>query len=162
MKSRGIKWTFLSFLLVGIFFPLLACDIILKAYTSGFLDHPVTVLSLPFGIEFSLEKVLNQGAMWGVFSQYSQALFLFRICVVIVLVVILFAFTRKKSTAFFLTLVTTGAIGNVADTLAYGHVIDMLHFTFSGHSYGIFNLADVYIFIGCLGLIILSFLHREN
>ena len=163
MKSKVIKWTLPQLLKLGsIFSVLLICDIVLKAFASGFLDHPISVFKLPFGVEFSLERVLNQGAMWGVFSQYSMALFVFRIFVVIALFVTLFFFTKTKSSAVFLTLIITGAVGNITDTMVYGYVVDMLHFTFGGNSYGIFNLADAYICIGCAGLIILSFKKSEK
>lgn len=162
MRSKVIKWTLPPLMYVGIFAVLLFCDIVLKAYASGFLDHPVTIFRLPLGIEFSLERVLNQGAMWGLFSQYSMPLFFFRLVVVFCLLVVLLFFTKSRAPAIFLTLIITGAVGNVADTLAYGYVVDMLHFTFSGSSYGIFNLADAYICIGCLGLIILSFKKSEK
>ena len=162
MKSKVAKWTLAPLLLGGMALLLLICDIVLKAYASGFLDLPITLLSMPFGIEFSLERVLNQGAMWGIFSEYSNILFCFRVGVVIALLVVLFFFTKRKVSALFLTFIITGAIGNVADTLAYGYVVDMLHFTFSGRSFGIFNLADSYIFIGCIGLITLSFMKSEK
>ncbi len=162
MKLKVVKWTLSPLLHGGIFLILLTCDIVLKAYASGFLDYPISILKLPFGIEFSLERVLNQGAMWGMFAQYSTLLLCFRICVVIALLIALFFFTKRRVASVFLTLIITGAVGNIADTLAYGYVVDMLHFTFSGHSYGIFNLADTYIFIGCIGLILLSFLKSEK
>lgn len=135
---------------------------VLKTYTIGFLHAPLVLLHLPFGIDFSLEKVLNDGAMWGVFSEYFSFLLFFRICVTAALVVILLWFTKKKVVAVLLTILISGALGNIIDSLIYGHVIDMLHFTFSGNSYGVFNLADTYIFIGCLGLILHSFITKEK
>lgn len=161
MKLKVLKWSVPTLLHGSIFAVLLICDIVLKAYTAGFLDHPIHVFSLPFGVSFYLERVVNQGAMWGMLSQYSGALLVFRILVVLALIATLL-FTKKRKPAVFLTLLITGAVGNIADTLAYGHVIDMLHFTFFGNSYGIFNLADAYICIGCIGLIALSFVNKEK
>lgn len=47
-----------------------------------------------------------------------------------------------------LVLVLGGAIGNVIDRLAYGHVIDFLLFHYKGWSYPAFNIADSAISCG--------------
>jgi signal peptidase II len=39
--------------------------------------------------------------------------------------------------------------------LLYGHVVDFLHFTFWGYSFPIFNLADTYITLGVIGLLLM-------
>lgn len=162
MAAKLFKKALFPLGLIGVFVLLLGADLILKTYALGFLDHPLHVFSLPFGVEFLLERVVNQGAMWGSFARYASFLVFFRMGVVALLLTTLLFFTKRRSNALLLTLIITGAVGNIADTLAYGHVIDMLHFTFSGHSYGIFNLADLYIFIGCFGLIALSFVKGEK
>ena len=48
-----------------------------------------------------------------------------------------------------MTLILAGAISNVIDTFVYGHVVDMIHFTFWGYDYAVFNLADSAV---CLGV----------
>ncbi len=144
------------------FLVLLTLDIALKAYVARFLDYPLMIARFPWGINFSLERVLNEGAMWGIFSGYSSFLLAFRCLVAITLIVILMRFTKSKLSAFLLTILIAGAVGNIIDSFVYGHVVDMLHFTFSGYSYGVFNLADAYISIGCLGLILLGFSKKES
>lgn len=58
-----------------------------------------------------------------------------------------------------LTLVLAGALGNLIDRLLLGHVIDFLELSFT--RFAIFNLADVYVTLGC-GLAALGVLtHRE-
>ena len=53
-----------------------------------------------------------------------------------------------------------GIIGNLIDRIIYGYVIDFLDFTIFNYNYPIFNIADTFIVIGILILIILSF--KEN
>lgn len=53
-----------------------------------------------------------------------------------------------------LALILGGAIGNVIDRVAYGHVIDFLDFHFSGWHWPAFNMADSAIVGGALLLVL--------
>jgi signal peptidase II len=53
------------------------------------------------------------------------------------------------------TLIIAGAIGNLIDGFAYGHVIDYILFHTETWSFAVFNLADSFITIGA-GLVILD------
>ena len=55
----------------------------------------------------------------------------------------------------FAGLMAGGALGNVADRLLYGYVLDFLNMSCCGlNNPYVFNLADVFIFSGALGLVI--------
>lgn len=53
-----------------------------------------------------------------------------------------------------LTLILGGAIGNVIDRIAYGHVVDFLLFYWNQWYYPAFNIADAGITVGAILLII--------
>lgn len=53
------------------------------------------------------------------------------------------------------TLIIAGAIGNLIDGFAYGHVIDYILFHTETWAFAVFNLADSFITIGA-GLVILD------
>lgn len=55
--------------------------------------------------------------------------------------------------AFSLALVLGGALGNVIDRIALGHVVDFLYFHYQGFSWPAFNIADSAISIGAALLI---------
>ncbi len=59
-------------------------------------------------------------------------------------------------------LVIGGAIGNVADRLRYGAVIDFLDFHVYGIHWPAFNIADMAVVIGIVMLIIVSFFFEFN
>ena len=59
-------------------------------------------------------------------------------------------------------LVLGGAIGNLLDRLIYGYVIDFLDFNLFGYPFPIFNLADTFIVIGIIILLILSIIESRN
>jgi len=149
--------------LVLIAFLLGALDISLKSYTQAHI--PVMTAFFPsfpyggipifhdwLGIDFSLNHVTNHGAAWGVFGGYHELLLIARIAMIIGMVVYLFFFNKKPEYRLPFTLILTGAASNVLDYFLYGHVIDMFHFNFWGHSFAIFNLADATI---CCGVFLL-------
>ncbi|CFW46273.1 lipoprotein signal peptidase [Bordetella pertussis] len=53
-----------------------------------------------------------------------------------------------------LTLIMGGALGNVIDRVAYGHVVDFLLFYWRDWHYPAFNLADVAITCGAVLLVV--------
>ena len=55
---------------------------------------------------------------------------------------------------FALTLILGGALGNVIDRIAYGHVVDFLLFYWKNWHYPAFNIADTCITVGAILLII--------
>lgn len=109
-----------------------------------------------FGITFSINYLANTGAAWGTFSSYGKFLFFLRIVIVLFLIVYLFHFNKVKRRSFPLFLIISGAIGNILDYVLYGHVVDMFNFNFWGYSYPVFNIADSYITIGVIWLLLIS------
>jgi len=62
-----------------------------------------------------------------------------------------------------LALVIGGALGNLYDRFAYGHVVDFLHFHWEEHYFPAFNIADSAITLGAIMLIIDSlFLEKKR
>ena len=73
----------------------------------------------------------------------------------------------EKCIKFFIhilaALVIGGALGNAIDRLLYGAVADFINITCCGfrNPYS-FNLADVFIFIGLIGLLVFKFDEKQN
>ncbi|HSX13262.1 MAG TPA: signal peptidase II [Chlamydiales bacterium] len=107
------------------------------------------------GISFSLNTIFNTGAAWGIFSGNPGLLFASRVLILTVLGVYLYFFQRAFLQRASLWLVAIGALGNAIDYLLYGHVVDFLHFVFWGYSFPIFNLADSYITLGVIALLLI-------
>jgi signal peptidase II len=105
------------------------------------------------GIDFSIVHVINKGAAWGIFASLQEYLLYARVAIIGGLLSYLCFVKTTTYRKFGLTLITTGAIGNVVDYFAYGHVIDMFYFKFWGYSYPVFNVADSAIFIGIMLLL---------
>ncbi len=108
----------------------------------------------------------NKGINFGLFEGDSavQAYGLTGISIVIS---IMFFTWLRNSTRFLIqvlaALVIGGALGNAIDRLIYGAVADFINVTCCGlrNPYS-FNLADVFIFIGLIGLVIFKFDEKQN
>ncbi|MBZ2209097.1 signal peptidase II [Massilia soli] len=115
---------------------------------------------------FNLVLAYNRGAAFSFLSNESGWQRYFFTAIGIIAVVFIITQLRKNAGqrmfCWAMALIMGGAIGNVIDRVAYGHVIDFLDFHFGslGH-FPAFNIADSAIFIGAV-LFIYDELRRVN
>jgi signal peptidase II len=94
---------------------------------------------------------------YGLFAQHDTMGRVILIGVSLLAVVGLFiwmgnALTRLSGLA--IGLIIGGALGNITDRLVHGAVADFFHFHYAGFSWYIFNIADVAIVAGVIGLLL--------
>lgn len=94
---------------------------------------------------FSITYVQNTGAAFGMFKN-QKILFLIVGIVAIFILVYSFSKTDNKIAKISISMVISGAIGNIIDRLLYGFVVDMFDFH-AIWSY-VFNFADVCVVVG--------------
>ena len=147
---------------LGIAFVILLADQFTKLLVVGSfaLGDSQTVTSF-----FNLVRVHNSGAAFSMLSNASgwQRWFFTGIGVVATFFILwlLRSHPTQKLFCFALALVLGGAVGNVIDRIAYGHVVDFLDFHldwlspvfFQGH-FPAFNVADSAISVGAVCLIL--------
>ena len=114
---------------------------------------------------FNLVRVHNSGAAFSMLSTASgwQRWFFTGIGIVATFFILWLVRSHptQKLFCFALALVLGGAVGNVIDRIAYGHVVDFLDFHwdwlspvfYEGH-FPAFNIADSAISVGAVGLIV--------
>ena len=108
----------------------------------------------------------NKGINFGLFEGDS-VLQAYILTTVAVLISIVFFIWLKNSTSFFLqllaSLVIGGALGNAIDRIMYGAVADFINVTCCGlrNPYS-FNLADIFIFLGLVGILIFWVEDKQN
>ena len=102
----------------------------------------------------------NTGISYGLFQSagpFGQGLLLAVKAAAVVLLWVWLAHARDRLTALSLGLIIGGAIGNAIDRLAYGWVADFVFFHISTaqwhFNWYVFNLADVAIVAGVIGLL---------
>lgn len=113
---------------------------------------------------FNLVLVFNKGAAFSFLASapgWQTPLFA-AIAVVASLIVsfLIYKNPNKKLFCCGLALILGGALGNLWDRLAWGHVVDFLDLHAAGWHWPAFNLADSGITLGAGILILESFLHR--
>lgn len=104
---------------------------------------------------FDLVLVWNRGISYGLFQQDSNLGRYLLIALTAVVSIGLWVWSVRADTRFLalaLALIIGGAIGNGIDRTLYGAVVDYAHFHVGSFSWYVFNLADVWIVAGVIGL----------
>jgi signal peptidase II len=113
---------------------------------------------------FNLVLVFNKGAAFSILAGapgWQTTLFAaIAIAAAVIVSVLLVRHPEKRLFALGLALILGGALGNLWDRIAYGHVVDFLDFHAAGWHWPAFNVADSGITLGAGILIAESFLHR--
>ena len=116
---------------------------------------------------FSLTYVRNSGAAFGILHKappkFRDPFFI--VIPLLALFIILFLFMRLQDNqvldAIALSLILSGAIGNLIDRLRFGYVIDFLDFFVGTYHWPAFNVADSCIVVGVSIFFFLSFLRSR-
>jgi len=101
---------------------------------------------------FSITYLRNKGAAFGIFAESGFRL-PFLILASVAAVIGIIAVLRKLQpdenlTAVALTLILSGAMGNLMDRVRHGEVVDFLDAHWYGHHWPSFNIADSAICVG--------------
>ena len=112
---------------------------------------------------FRITYTCNDGAAFSILKGKR----VFFIIMTIVVVFLIFYYLLKNKVywveKYSLLLIISGAVGNLIDRIMYGYVIDFLDFIIFGYDFPVFNIADSFITIGAIGLIIsILFLNKEG
>lgn len=111
---------------------------------------------------FSFSYLENRGAAFGIFK--DKQLLLISITMVAILLMMFYLFINKtnlKILKISLSLIISGAIGNLIDRIKYRYVVDFIFFHYKDkYHFPIFNIADVLVSLGTILLII--FIIKED
>ena len=107
---------------------------------------------------FKISYTHNYGAAWSMLSGYRFFLILISI-VILLIIYMMFIKNRKLSNFDNITygMLIGGIIGNLIDRIIYGYVIDFLDFNIFGYDYPVFNIADSFIVVSIILLVIKEF-----
>ncbi len=113
---------------------------------------------------FHLTYVQNRGAAFSMWEQQWVILTVIPAVVLAAGLVLMWIKRRKWSTVMLtaLAFICGGGIGNLADRIVRGYVVDMFDCRFIPFiDFPVFNVADVFICIGC-GLLLLDVIFLEE
>lgn len=116
---------------------------------------------------FSLTLAQNHGAAFSFLADQDgwQRYFLSGISAIVSIIISVWMFKtplKYKAKLLSLTLILSGAIGNMTDRITNGFVIDFLDFHYSTWHFPIFNIADILISIGAIFLIIVDWKNNSK
>lgn len=117
---------------------------------------------------FRLQFVHNSGVLLGLGSNFSEGakwwLFLVLPLVLLSAAAFFVVFSSKLNRAqvCFLTMIIGGGTGNLIDRILQGSVTDFINVGIGSLRTGIFNVADVAILVGALGLIAAEYWHKKS
>ncbi|HEX4842172.1 MAG TPA: signal peptidase II [Limnobacter sp.] len=149
---------------IGFSLVLILLDQLTKLWVQARLDLGAVVEVTSF---FNLVHVLNPGAAFSFLADQEgwQRHFLSAVAVLasIVILFMMRSSSHRKFAMFCLASILGGAIGNLIDRLLHGAVIDFLDFYVQNYHWPAFNVADVAITVGAIGLILDElFFNRED
>ena len=152
-KKTKIYWLILLFF---------AIDLISKQIIVRVIDLHETVRIIPKF--FYLTYVQNEGAAFSIFQNQQVLILLVTVFALFFINNYLKNNNVNKLEMFSYSMVTGGILGNLFDRLCFGYVIDFFDFRFWSYQYPIFNIADIFIVVGVILLMIYSFIEwrREH
>lgn len=117
---------------------------------------------------FDIIHMRNTGAAFGMLQglpETYRTLF-FASITIIACAVVFYIFWTMTETSWLLkavfSLIIAGALGNLTDRFFFNEVVDFLSFHIGIYRWPTFNMADTYISIGMIGLLIHSFLIQKK
>lgn len=114
---------------------------------------------------FELLYSENRGAAFGIMQGRQGIFFLIGVAVLIVAAYAMYRLPAWKHHRYHwikicVILITAGAIGNMADRVSQGYVVDFLYFSLI--NFPIFNVADIYVTVATGLLIVLMFFYYSE
>ena len=112
----------------------------------------------------NINLIWNDGVAFGLLS-FDQAS-LYNLLTILIILIIFFIFIMiLKSSGFkkyALLLILGGALGNIFDRLMYKAVPDFIDFHVGDFHWFIFNVADIFVTLGVIFMILLEFIDNDN
>lgn len=125
----------ISKIVIGIYFKLNESIIVLKNF-------------------FRITIVHNTGAAWSILQNKNILIIIFSLIALLIIYRFMFLFKSNKRNNIAFGLLVGGIFGNMLDRIIYGYVRDFLDFTIFNYDYPVFNVADIFIVVSIILLII--------
>ena len=150
------------FKFVFVFF-IFSIDRISKIYVIN-LAEGQSNLDLYINSFINIILVWNTGIAFGLLSFDSNLFYNF--ITILILFINLFIFylivKSEKFILYSLILILGGSLGNLFDRLYYSAVPDFIDLNYNGYHWFIFNIADIFITLGIISLILVEILNYKG
>ena len=112
----------------------------------------------------NIRLIWNEGIAFGLLS-FNKTIFYNALTFLILIIILIIFFMLSKSNGikkFSLMMILGGAIGNVYDRIFYGAVPDFIDFHIGNFHWFIFNVADIFITLGVIFMIIIEIIGNNK
>lgn len=161
MEKKRNKIKYLSIYFLSIIF-LTLIDQISKIAAVNALKDKTPIELIEGTLDFSYLE--NRGMAWGMMSGARVFFIILTIVIVIAITYVVYKLPKeKKFVPLFISLIflCAGALGNFIDRLVLGYVRDFIYFKLI--NFPIFNVADIFVTISIIMIIILVFfIYKED
>ena len=159
IKNLGKNFFINSSLVILIFL----IDRISKIYVIN-LDKKFSGSEIFASKYLNINLIWNEGIAFGFlsFDQENLYNFLTILITLIIFFILIMAFKSDGLKKLALIMILGGAVGNVFDRIFYKAVPDFIDFHLENFHWFIFNIADVFISLGVLILILLEFIGSKK
>lgn len=146
-------------------FLLVVADQISKYFVVENIELHEKITLIPGFFDFT--HVRNPGSAFSILADRSWGIYVLISISSIACAGILYLLYRagKKKMPFLfqlaLTFILAGAAGNLIDRIRYKSVVDFFQFTFGSYVFPIFNVADICVVCGTIGLILLLLINKN-
>ena len=154
MISKNLTKNFLNFLIVALVYGL---DRISKLYII-YLDKNNFDSEIFTSAYLNITLIWNRGIAFGFFSFDSDTYYnvLSAVIAFVVFILIIMAIKNPGLKRYSMLIIIGGALGNLHDRLFFSAVPDFIDFHVGDFHWFIFNVSDIFITIGVIGMILLE------
>ena len=127
-------------------------------------SNPLGELIIPVTSFLKLNLIWNNGIAFGLLS-FQEDFYYNLLTVLIIIIILILSYLMIRSNdvekAGF-CLIIGGSLGNIFDRIYYSSVVDFIDFHINNFHWFIFNVADIFITIGVITLIILEIFKKNE
>ncbi len=144
-----------------IIFSIFLIDQVSKYYIINILKFQNEVIYLSSFL--NLQLIWNEGIAFGLLS-FENDLYYNSITFVIIIVILILLFLIKNDDqySYFYSIIVGGALGNLIDRIRYSSVPDFIDFHISNFHWFVFNIADIFVSLGVICLIVAEIFFNKN
>ena len=137
-------------------------DQLSKIFIINYFQTNNSIIYLTSFLNFEL--IWNEGIAFGLLSFENSKIYNFiSIIILLVVLIILFVIYKTKNlTVYFYSMIVGGALGNLLDRVRYSSVPDFIDFHIGEFHWFIFNIADIFISIGVICLIMVEIFGQKD
>ena len=160
MKSENIKKIVISiFILLTIFI----FDRLSKVLVLNILEETGQV-DIYVNSILNLYLVWNKGIGFGLLSSEQDSFYnvVTALIILINFAIIYLLFKEKGAKYYFLLVILGGSLGNLFDRIHFKAVPDFIDLNYKGYHWFIFNVADIFITVGIILLILAEFISYKK